>query len=122
MCIASSSSKNRIIQCLKLTDQLKFFDRKSIFTFEQVLKDKPAPDIFLYAAKNMRFSSENCIVFEDSPHGIEAAKLANMQVIGFLGGTHAMYKKYRKKIKSYKIPITKTNKQLLKKLKKYLNI
>ncbi len=42
---------------------------------------KPAPDIFLRAAANLNADPKHCLVFEDSPAGIEAAKTAGMSVI-----------------------------------------
>lgn len=42
---------------------------------------KPNPDIFLYAAKQLRVEPKNCMVIEDSPHGVEAAKRAGMKCI-----------------------------------------
>jgi beta-phosphoglucomutase len=48
---------------------------------------KPNPDIFLYAASEMQSNPIECLVIEDSPHGIEAAKRANMKTIA-LATTH----------------------------------
>ncbi len=45
-------------------------------------KSKPEPDIFLYSAKQLRVKPENCVVIEDSPKGITAAKRAGMYCIG----------------------------------------
>lgn len=42
---------------------------------------KPAPDIFLLAAERMNAKTEHCLVFEDSPSGIKAAKSAGMFVV-----------------------------------------
>lgn len=42
---------------------------------------KPAPDLFLTAAANLNAEPKHCLVFEDSPAGIEAAKTAGMWVI-----------------------------------------
>jgi beta-phosphoglucomutase len=43
---------------------------------------KPAPDIFLYAAKSIEIEPHQCLVIEDAPAGIIAAKLAGMWVLG----------------------------------------
>jgi beta-phosphoglucomutase family hydrolase len=48
---------------------------------------KPAPDIYLFAAKRLGIEPHNCIVFEDSPVGIAAARAAGMRVAGIQ--THA---------------------------------
>ena len=42
---------------------------------------KPAPDIFLTAARRLGVAPEDCLVFEDSPFGVTAAKAANMTAI-----------------------------------------
>jgi beta-phosphoglucomutase len=47
---------------------------------------KPHPGIFLFTAKEMKVAPEECVVFEDSPIGIEAAKKAGMKVVGVCTG------------------------------------
>lgn len=47
----------------------------------QVVSSKPAPDIYLVAAERLGCRPADCLVFEDSPAGIEAAKSAGMQVV-----------------------------------------
>jgi pseudouridine-5'-monophosphatase len=49
---------------------------------EAVKKGKPEPDIFLVCADLLNIPAGNCVVFEDSPTGIKAARSAGMRVIG----------------------------------------
>lgn len=116
-CVASSSPRSRVIHSLKLTNQHPFFEEEHIFTSEQVKLGKPAPDLFLWAAHNMRYDPQNCIVIEDSVSGVQAALAAKMNVIGFLGGTHAQYPWYQDKIRSFSIPIAHNAEDLLEMLK-----
>ena len=53
----------------------------------QVARAKPAPDVYLRGAELMGVEPADCIVFEDSPVGIEAARATGMRVVGVL--THA---------------------------------
>jgi HAD superfamily hydrolase (TIGR01509 family) len=55
-----------------------------IVTSEQVARGKPFPDIFLEAARRMEVPASDCLVLEDSPAGIEAAKAAEMD-FAFIG-------------------------------------
>lgn len=103
-CIASGSQHNRIVRSLEITEQMRFFDEKHIFNAEQVEKGKPAPDLFLFAAKQMGVFPEDCLVIEDSLAGIQAAQAAGMEVLGFLGGAHAHYNGYRQSLKAFNIP------------------
>jgi HAD superfamily hydrolase (TIGR01509 family) len=113
-CIASNSKVNWITHALRVTDHLKYFTDKTIFSASQLQYAKPAPDLFLFAAKQMGYSPKDCIVIEDSTAGIEAAIAAKMTVIGFLGGGHAQYSWYQDRIKTYDIPIAKNETELCK--------
>jgi beta-phosphoglucomutase-like phosphatase (HAD superfamily) len=55
-----------------------------------VERGKPAPDLFLHAARDMGVQPDECLVIEDSPAGVEAANAAGMRVFGFTGGSHAL--------------------------------
>ena len=50
-----------------------------------VANGKPAPDIFLLAAKKMQTSANKCIVIEDSLDGIKGGKSAGMKVFAYVG-------------------------------------
>jgi len=45
-------------------------------------RGKPEPDIFLAAARGLGMAPENCVVFEDAPFGIEAARRGGMRAVG----------------------------------------
>jgi pseudouridine-5'-monophosphatase len=47
----------------------------------RVAAGKPAPDIFLVAARDLGVDPKACVVFEDSPAGLESARAASMQVV-----------------------------------------
>ena len=97
-CVASSSSMDRILHSLTLTGLADHFDQGHIFNAQMVENGKPHPDLFLFAASAMKCLPENCLVIEDSVPGIKAAKSAGMDVIGFLGGSHAQQEWYKAKI------------------------
>ena len=85
--LASGSDLARLDLCLGLTGLTDFFEDR-VFSAEQVKHGKPAPDVFLLAAKMCGWQPEECLVIEDSPSGIVAAKAAGMRSVGFLGGAH----------------------------------
>jgi beta-phosphoglucomutase-like phosphatase (HAD superfamily) len=68
-----------------------------IYSAQMVARSKPAPDLFLYAAQQMNAAPTDCIVIEDSPHGVAAAIAANMRVLGFVGGSHC-YPEFRERL------------------------
>lgn len=121
ICVASSSPRDRVTEALECTSQMKFFTPSSIFVSQQVKNGKPAPDLFLFAADQMGYLPENCIVIEDSVAGIKAAIVAEMNVIGFLGGSHAQYDWYGQNIKACKVPIAKDSEELLQLLHNFTN-
>lgn len=87
-CVASSSQMERIRLSLDITGLLPKLE-PHIFSSAMVERGKPAPDLFLHAAAEMKTPPENCIVVEDSPAGVQAAKAAGMRVFAFTGATHA---------------------------------
>ncbi len=58
----------------------------AIISTKDVARSKPAPDIFLRAAEELKVKPEECVVFEDSLGGVQAAKSAGMKVIAVATG------------------------------------
>jgi len=86
-CVASSSQPERIRLSLEVTGLLPWFE-PNIFSASMVENGKPAPDLFLLAARSMRVEPARCLVVEDSPAGIAAARRAGMRVLAYAGGSH----------------------------------
>jgi len=93
ICVASSGTPDKIRNSLRVTKLADHF-QGDIFSATQVANGKPAPDLFLFAAKSMGFEAHDCLVIEDSIAGIAAAKSAGMQTYGFVGGSHAQSPDY----------------------------
>jgi beta-phosphoglucomutase len=74
-----SASKNAgfVIQRLRLS---RYFD--AVIDGTKVSEAKPDPEIFLYAARELKTDPAECIVFEDAQAGIEAANRAGMISVG----------------------------------------
>jgi HAD superfamily hydrolase (TIGR01509 family) len=86
-CVASSSIPERLNLTLDVTGLAPRF-APHIFSASMVSRGKPAPDLLLLAAESMGVEPRRCVVVEDSPIGIEAARAAGMGVVAFLGGGH----------------------------------
>ena len=85
-CLATSSSPERLRQSLVLTGLTDLFGDR-VYTASRVARGKPAPDLFLFAAAEMRAQPQNCIVIEDSLNGVTAGLAAGMEVWRFTGGS-----------------------------------
>ena len=85
-CIASSDSQEKMRLTLGLTGLWDRFAGR-IFSADEVERGKPSPDLFLHAASRMSVPPERCVVVEDSPFGVVAAKAAGMTALGFAATT-----------------------------------
>lgn len=79
MAVASNGQRSVVEATLKAIKLGALFE--TIVTLEDVTAGKPAPDLFLLAAKRMGVSPDQCIVYEDSDGGLEAAQRAGMRGI-----------------------------------------
>ena len=87
VCVASSGSQQRMRVSLGRTGLYGRF-APHIFSASQVTHGKPAPDLFLFTAAQMKTPPRRCLVVEDSLAGIAGAVAAGMTVLGFHGGSH----------------------------------
>ena len=90
-CVASSSDLDRVALSLVLTGLAPHFGDR-LYTSQMVPRGKPAPDLFLYAAAQMKTAPMRTLVVEDSVSGVAAAKAAGMTVWGFVGGSHYRFR------------------------------
>jgi len=77
--VASGGPRVIVRGMLELTGLASLFDFNHVVTPEDVEHGKPAPDLFLLAAKRMGVPPEKCLVFEDAEPGMRAAEAAGMQ-------------------------------------------
>jgi beta-phosphoglucomutase-like phosphatase (HAD superfamily) len=76
MAVASGGVRENVMLELETLDIRDFF--RVILTADDDVRPKPAPDLFLEAAKRMGVAAEHCQVFEDGDLGLQAARAAGM--------------------------------------------
>ena len=84
-CVASSGTHAKIEHSLRLVALYERFAGR-IFSATDVAAGKPAPDLFLHAARELGAEAAACVVVEDSRYGVLAARAAGMRSIGYAGG------------------------------------
>ncbi len=83
--IASSAGRRAIDESLDKIGVLK--NISTIVSSSDIQNSKPHPEIFFKAAERLKIQPKDCLVFEDSPHGVLAAKAAGMKCIAVATGT-----------------------------------
>ncbi|WP_151632178.1 HAD family hydrolase [Noviherbaspirillum aerium] len=81
-CVASGADRAKMHLTLGQTGLLPWFE-KNMFSGMEVPRTKPAPDVYLLAAKTMGIDPSRCVVIEDTPTGIAAGLAAGMTVYGY---------------------------------------
>lgn len=96
MAIATMSEKPNVDFYIEEFNLLKWFDIDKIIYSDGTVKGKPAPDIFLKAAKSLGLDIGDCIVFEDAISGFEAAKSAGAGKVIAVASLHekSYYEKF----------------------------
>ncbi|MEZ2410569.1 HAD family hydrolase [Bosea sp. RCC_152_1] len=83
MAVASGGSREIVSACMEAAGLISLFT--AVVTIEDVTRPKPNPDLFLEAARRLGVAPSKCIVFEDSPQGMQAAENAGMRAIDVNG-------------------------------------
>jgi HAD superfamily hydrolase (TIGR01509 family) len=83
-CVASSGRLSKMRTSLGKAGLLPYVE-DVLFSAEQVVHGKPAPDLFLHAAASMGMTPDAAVVIEDSVPGVQAGIAAGMRVFGYAG-------------------------------------
>lgn len=81
-CVASGADRAKMRLTLGRTGLLPYFEDR-MFSGLEVPRSKPAPDVYLLAARTMGIDPARCVVIEDTPTGITAGIAAGMTVFGY---------------------------------------
>jgi beta-phosphoglucomutase len=79
LAVATSAPPANIVFTLDELDLRRHFD--AVVGAADVARGKPHPDVFLKAAEKLGVDPRDCIVFEDAPMGVEAARRAGMKAV-----------------------------------------
>ena len=85
-CVASSGTHDKMNTTLGITGLLSKFQGR-MYSVTEVPNAKPAPDVFLHAAKQLGVPAAACAVIEDTPTGVRAGVAAEMTVFGYCAVT-----------------------------------
>lgn len=88
-CVVSNGERNNVLNALDRVGLEAFFPESHVYTGLMAPNPKPAPDLFLRAAKEHERSPQDTLVIEDSVAGVTAGLAAGMQVWGGCGTHHA---------------------------------
>jgi HAD superfamily hydrolase (TIGR01509 family) len=83
-CVASNGEPMHMRRGLGAAGLLPLFEGR-MFSAAQVAQPKPAPDVYLHAARAMGVHPSRCVVVEDTPTGARAGLAAGMRVFGYVG-------------------------------------
>jgi beta-phosphoglucomutase len=78
--IGSSAPRGNLDLLLSLLDIGQYFE--AIVSMEDTSRGKPDPEVFLIGAAKIKIAPAHCLVFEDAPAGVQAAKAGGMAAIG----------------------------------------
>lgn len=94
--VASGGPREIVRGMLELSGLASLFNHNDyhlVITPEDVEHGKPAPDMFLLAARRMGVPAEKCLVFEDAEPGMRAAEAAGMKWVRVPSRAHKPHRK-----------------------------
>ena len=93
-CVASNGTPQRMRMSLEAAGLMPLVEGR-LFTASEVARPKPAPDLFLHAARAMGATAGESVVIEDTPTGVRAAVAAGMRVLAYAAAPHAQHDELR---------------------------
>jgi HAD superfamily hydrolase (TIGR01509 family) len=87
-CVASNGTPHRMRMSLEAAGLLPLVEGR-LFTASEVARPKPAPDLFLHAARTLGAAPRDTVVIEDTPTGVRAGVAAGMRVLAYVAAPHA---------------------------------
>jgi HAD superfamily hydrolase (TIGR01509 family) len=93
-CVASNGEPMHMERGLKAAGLYSRVQGR-LFSAQMVPKPKPAPDVYLHAARTMGVAPGHCAVVEDTPTGARAALAAGMRVFAYVGGPQSTAEEMR---------------------------
>lgn len=87
LAIATGGSLARMNLTLEVAKLAHWFEG-TMCSAQEVARGKPEPDLFMLALERLGKQPKDCMVVEDSPHGITGARRAGIPALGFVGGSH----------------------------------
>lgn len=88
LAVASNGTKDVVFDELRAAGYIGAIPSNLIFTASDVRNPKPAPDMYLLAARACGVEPADCMVVEDSANGARAGIAAGMRVVGYTGFAH----------------------------------
>jgi beta-phosphoglucomutase len=80
--VGSSAPRKNLELILAITHTARYFD--PVIAMEDTQRGKPDPQVFLLAADRLGVAPERCVVLEDAPVGVQAAKAGGMKAVGVM--------------------------------------
>ena len=88
MAVGSNGNRAAVLKSLRAVGYDSFLPESHVFTFQDVERPKPAPDLYLHICKQFNVAPENALVIEDTVTGALAGIHAEIDTIGYVGMNH----------------------------------